>query len=791
MEMTTEQKPTDIVERESRILDRATRYRNYLLTKYSKLRKEEHDQEERRRTLEEKMVAMNLAEREKEHVREDFMKAEDDAKRDMKKKLVIDDFESLSIIGRGAFGEVRLVRMKERFNKEIYAMKSMLKDAMISKNQVGHIRAERDILTESENPWIVTLYYSFQDTRYLYMVMEYLPGGDLMGLLMKKDTFTELETMQYVAEISMAISSVHALGYIHRDLKPDNILLDWGGHIKLIDLGSAEADGKGPESGGQPRMGKKSAHRERILAYSTVGTPDYIAPEVLTQKGYGMDCDWWSLGVIMYECLVGFTPFYADDPVTTCRKILRWSQFLDIPDEVANSLSADCIDFMLSLIIDSKNRLGRNGLDEVKSHPWFNGLDFKNLRGMRAPHLPKGSAKIKGYLKELQDEPLNSPRCNLLIKAITANFDEFSEERAASRSSNHSGSKKKSNSKLHTNDASPLSPGASGSAVPHDDAFNGYTFKRKKSALTSNLPWYDGNTISALRSNSKPSLSSTAALTNVVNGVFLSPRGGGAAQPPLPSTVPNSSPIKGDPLPIATMPPAVAVATPSYGNHHGTAVPAASSSRDKSPRGIPTPVAASRTTATAAGYAAQHAAPPSSSRSAVAAGYMSSISSSNNNSRVASPFVNGSSSKGTLASHSASPPGNSMSSSSSSRQGGTSSKSHATATNSHYDHPKVSSSSAAASASAASSSIYGRAGPASAGTSGYGQQQSYNAIGRTNSLSPSNGGAGIGGISRSASSSSSSSYKDKDGKLKEREVDLTTSSSCCGVGGGAATPKKK
>eukprot|EP01035_Chromulina_nebulosa_P066936 gene66936-91678_t len=92
-------------------------------------------------------------------------------------------------------------------------------------------------------------------------------------------------------------------------------------------------------------MGKKSAHRERILAYSTVGTPDYIAPEVLTQKGYGMDCDWWSLGVIMYECLVGFTPFYADDPVTTCRKILRWSQFLDIPDEVANSLSADCIDF--------------------------------------------------------------------------------------------------------------------------------------------------------------------------------------------------------------------------------------------------------------------------------------------------------------------------------------------------------------------------------------------------------------------------------------------------------------
>ena len=232
-------------------------------------------------------------------------------------------------------------------------------------------------------------------------------------------------------------------------------------------------------------------------------------------------------------------------------------------------------------------------------------------------------------------------------------------------------------------------------------------------------------------------------------------------------------------MPITAMPPAVAVATPSYGNHHGNAVPAASSSRDKSPRGIPTPVAASRTTASAAGYAAQHAAPPSSSRSAVAAGYMSSISSSNNNSRVASPFVNGSSSKGkemcgyndrrclivcvcviagTLASHSASPPGNSMSSSSSSsRQGGTSSKSHATATNSHYDHPKVSSSAAAASA-ASSSSIYGRAGPASAGTSGYGQQQSYNAIGRTNSLSPSNGGAGTVPHSYISKQTSSVSY---------------------------------
>lgn len=104
------------------------------------------------------------------------------------------------------------------------------------------------------------------------------------------------------------------------------------------------------------RTGKKSAHRERVLAYSTVGTPDYIAPEVLEQKGYGMECDWWSLGVIMYECLVGFTPFYGEDPVSTCRKILHWADNLDLPEEVAEHLSEDCLDFMLSLIADAKDR---------------------------------------------------------------------------------------------------------------------------------------------------------------------------------------------------------------------------------------------------------------------------------------------------------------------------------------------------------------------------------------------------------------------------------------------------
>lgn len=216
--------------------------------------------------------------------------------------------------------------------------------------------------------------------------MEYLPGGDLMGLLMKEDIFPEMATKFYVAELVQAVASVHALGYIHRDLKPDNVLLDWNGHIKLTDLGLCKkVDAPGMHGRGSPQISEsvsihsstaqeinqsqqvsnspahvasKPTHRERHLAYSTVGTPDYIAPEVLLQHGYGKSCDWWSLGVIMYECLVGYTPFYADEPVVTCRKILRWEQYLEIPSEVQNKVSPECLSFLHSLLTGPNRRLG-------------------------------------------------------------------------------------------------------------------------------------------------------------------------------------------------------------------------------------------------------------------------------------------------------------------------------------------------------------------------------------------------------------------------------------------------
>lgn len=141
----------------------------------------------------------------------------------------------MGIIGRGAFGEVRVCRWKE--NGQIVAVKKMKKKEMIYKNQVGHIRAERDVLAFADIPWIVELKCSFQDEKYLYLVMEYLAGGDLMTLLMKKDILTEAESKFYISELIVAVDSVHKMNYIHRDLKPDNILIDNQGHIKLSDFG--------------------------------------------------------------------------------------------------------------------------------------------------------------------------------------------------------------------------------------------------------------------------------------------------------------------------------------------------------------------------------------------------------------------------------------------------------------------------------------------------------------------------------------------------------------------------
>lgn len=346
-------------------------------------------------------------------IEEDLRRKETDFLRARRIRICADDFQTLQVIGKGAFGTVKLVQKVD--NGKLYAMKMMRKAEMIKHDQLAHIKAERDLLAESESPWVVQLYYSFQDANYLYLIMEYLPGGDMMTLLINLDIFAEDMCRFYVAECILAIESVHRQGFVHRDIKPDNILFDAKGHVKLTDFGlstgfhlthdsqyyqkllKSKSGEKINMEGLKIDLGNSNQQQQnqvetwkrnrRALAYSTVGTPDYIAPEVFTNKGYGKECDWWSLGAIMFEMLVGYPPFCADSHTETYRKILRWKESLHFPPDAPISPAAE--NLIRRLLCDAEHRLGRFGADEIKSHPFFMGIDWESLRSEAAPFVPQ------------------------------------------------------------------------------------------------------------------------------------------------------------------------------------------------------------------------------------------------------------------------------------------------------------------------------------------------------------------------------------------------------------------
>ncbi|KAI0485091.1 serine/threonine-protein kinase cot-1 [Xylariaceae sp. FL0804] len=329
-----------------------------------------------------------------------------------------ENYTTVKIIGKGAFGEVKLVQKKS--DGVVYAMKSLVKTEMFRRDQLAHVRAERDILAESDSPWVVKLFTTFQDANFLYMLMEFLPGGDLMTMLIKYEIFSEDITRFYVAEMALAIEAVHKLGFIHRDIKPDNILLDRGGHVKLTDFGLSTGFHKMHDNNYYQQLlqGKSNRPRDRnsvaldqinltvsnraqindwrrsrrMMAYSTVGTPDYIAPEIFTGHGYTFDCDWWSLGTIMFECLVGWPPFCAEDQHDTYRKIVNWRQSLYFPDDITLGTEAERL--IRSLICNAEARIGRGGAQEIKSHPFFRGVEFDSLRRIRAPFEPRLTSAI-------------------------------------------------------------------------------------------------------------------------------------------------------------------------------------------------------------------------------------------------------------------------------------------------------------------------------------------------------------------------------------------------------------
>ncbi|KAF4352440.1 hypothetical protein G4B88_018872 [Cannabis sativa] len=399
--------------------------KQYIENHYKKQMKSLQERRERRNVLEKKLADAEVSEEEQSNLLKYLEKKETEYMRLQRHKMGADDFEPLTMIGKGAFGEVRVCR--EKATGHVYAMKKLKKSEMLRRGQVEHVKAERNLLAEVDSNCIVKLYCSFQDEEYLYLIMEYLPGGDMMTLLMRKDTLTEDEARFYVGETVLAIESIHKHNYIHRDIKPDNLLLDKDGHMKLSDFGLCkpldcsnlqEKDfsvgnnlSGALQSDGRPVAPKRTQQEQlqhwqrnrRMLAYSTVGTPDYIAP-----RGSAEERIWdgmWSLGAIMYEMLVGYPPFYSDEPMSTCRKIVNWRTHLKFPEEAR--LSPEAKDLISKLLCNVDQRLGTKGADEIKAHPWFNGIEWDKLYQMKAAFIPEVNDELDTQNFEKFDEGEN------------------------------------------------------------------------------------------------------------------------------------------------------------------------------------------------------------------------------------------------------------------------------------------------------------------------------------------------------------------------------------------------
>ncbi|XP_050313246.1 microtubule-associated serine/threonine-protein kinase 3 [Anthonomus grandis grandis] len=317
------------------------------------------------------------------------------------------DFEVAKLISNGAYGAVYLVKHKQ--TRQRFAMKKINKNNLMLRNQVEQVFAERDILSFADNPFVVSMYCSFETKKHLCLVMEYVEGGDCASLLKNIGPLPPDMARFYFAETVLAVEYLHSYGIVHRDLKPDNLLITALGHIKLTDFGLS-------------KMGLMSLATNLYEGYidteakfsdkQVFGTPEYIAPEVILRQGYGKPVDWWSMGIILYEFLIGCVPFFGDTPeelfAHTVQDDIEWPETQDwsVQEEAKNLITA-------LLQHSARDRLGTGGAHEVKEHTYFHGLDWNSLLRQKAEFVPQlehdedtsyFDSRMDRYSHEIEDD---------------------------------------------------------------------------------------------------------------------------------------------------------------------------------------------------------------------------------------------------------------------------------------------------------------------------------------------------------------------------------------------------
>lgn len=326
-----------------------------------------------------------------------------------KDRVGLDDFELKAVLGKGSFGKVMLVCKKD--TQEVFAMKVLRKEAIIAGNQVQHTKAERSILQEVGNPFIVKLHYAFQTQGKLYLILDYVRGGELFYQLKQEGLFSEERVRLYAAEIILALQHLHEKNIIYRDLKPENLLLDIDGHVVLTDFGLS-----------------KEAVTRKNGARTFCGTPEYLAPEILRGVGHGKAVDWWSLGTLMYEMLTGLPPFYSQNRKVMFERILKAE--LTFPSHI----KPDARGLLAALLTrDPDKRLGSGPGDawEIRSHPFFTVLDWEKV--ISREYVPVYKPKVKDVFDTSNFDPeytglpvMDSVVADSTLKDIAeANFDGF------------------------------------------------------------------------------------------------------------------------------------------------------------------------------------------------------------------------------------------------------------------------------------------------------------------------------------------------------------------------------